>query len=648
MFTDIVDYSTAVQADEAKALRMLREEEELVRPLFVTHHGREIKSTGDGFLVEFDSALHAVECGHAILERVREHNDRSGASSIQLRVGIHLGDVEGRNGDIFGDAVNIASRIESVAPPNGLCISAQVFDQVRNKVPYRLDKMPPTELKHIRVPIDVYRVREAAESPERSGDRPPRTRLAVLPFANISPDPKDEYFADGLTEEVISSLSKLRELRVIARTSVSQYKSTTKSVAQIGAELDVGSILEGSVRKAGDRLRITLQLVDSATEEHIWTESYDRTLDDVFAIQSDIAERTAGALRLGLLGSEKASIDRRPTSTVAAYEWYLKGLHSFRLISADPTTGSPPAIGYFEEAIRQDPKFSLAYSALANALIGFSGNVLDPKDALPRAKELIGKAIETDPFSSDAHSARGNLALQYEHNWVVAEEEFSKAIALNPSNAGAHFWYSLLLGVLQRFDQAIEEATTASELDPLWEIPRVQLGSFAVVNGDLPRAIAIGEELVGRQPGQPLLHVFLGNLYLFAGRRDDARRQVELATGQGGRMAEVGAAVLWANLGEPDRARRFLAAEPERTEYVNLAAIASLHLAVGEVERAFDCLERDARSDGATFPFSYLTPAFDPIRADPRFVALLSRFRLPLRPIRTTRARPTARRSRRD
>ena len=265
MFTDLAGFTPLAQADEAGALRLLKEQEKMIRPILETHRGRKVKSMGDGLLIEFLNALDTVECGVDLQRQAHERNAREGAQPLQLRVGIHLGDVQQRGTDIFGDAVNIASRIEPLAEPGGVCLSDPVYVQVRNKVPYQLEKLGPKSLKGVREPIDVYRIvlpwaKEEAPAP---GPSPPR--LAVLPLVNISPDPRDDYFAAPLTEELITVLSQIRGLRVISRTSVNQNKGTTKPLALIGSELGADSVLEGSVRKAGDRLRIAVQLIDTRT-----------------------------------------------------------------------------------------------------------------------------------------------------------------------------------------------------------------------------------------------------------------------------------------------------------------------------------------------------------------------------------------------
>ncbi|MFZ1023453.1 MAG: adenylate/guanylate cyclase domain-containing protein, partial [Thermoplasmata archaeon] len=275
MFTDMVGSTSSAQANEAEALKLRDEQASLVRPLFAAHQGREIKSMGDGFLSEFGSALRAVQCAIDIQQHLHERNSQPGTPPIQLRIGIHLGDVEQRESDIFGDAVNIASRIEPLAAPGGVCISGEVFSQVRNKIPNTLEKLPPTALKGLRISVDIYRVllpwngREASFS---SNDPAllDTNRIAVLPFVSMSPDPNDEYFADGLTEELIANLALVKGLKVIARTSVMEYKKKDKHVSEIGKELGVGTIVEGSVRKAANRIRVTVQVIDVATEEHLW------------------------------------------------------------------------------------------------------------------------------------------------------------------------------------------------------------------------------------------------------------------------------------------------------------------------------------------------------------------------------------------
>ena len=630
MFTDMVGSTAATQRDEASALVLLHEHEELLRPLFIAYQGREVKSMGDGFLVEFESALKATQCAVEIQRQIHERNAKKGAAPIQLRIGIHLGDVEQRGSDIFGDAVNIASRIQPVAEPGGICVSNAVQEQVRNKISDRLEKLPPTVLKGLQVAMDVYRVILPWDAAVPLSGGSPRTRLAVLPLANISPDPKDEYFADGLTEELITVLSKIRELRVIARTSVNSYKSATRSISQIGSELGVGSVLEGSVRKSGNRLRITLQLIDVVTQEHAWAESYDRELDDVFAIQGEIAEKTAGALRLELLGSERRSIRKKPTSDLPAYNLYLRGIHASHGTSYETFA---EAIEFLEEAIQKDPNFVAACTALANVYIGLAGETLAPGKAFARARELMAKSLQLDPDSSDAHLVRANLAAQDDLNWAVAEMEYKRAISLNPSGEQAHFWYAFLLRALQRYDEAIEEIRIATELDPLWPLLGYVLGDTYIASGDLKAGLAVAEGLRDRDPQNGEAHAFLCAIYLRSGQMDKARKELEMAVEPAALSAQVSRAALWARLGKPEEARRYVREflDPAQTRYVGPWWLAGLYSCLGEKEAALEVLERDEKegSKGGLW-FHYQDTAFDPIRGDPRFRSLVKRLNLPV------------------
>ena len=473
-----------------------------------------------------------------------------------------------------------------------------------------------------------------AAQPEIVREGPSIPRIAVLPFANISPDPKDEYFADGLTEEMITVLSHVPELRVIARTSVMQYKSSSKPIVQVGAELGVSSILEGSVRRAGNHLRITAQLIDVDSEEHLWAATYDRGLDDVFVIQAEVAERTAKSLRLELLGPGRESIRKKPTSSFAAYDLYLKGIHAAHQPTIEAMSESIP---FFEEAIRQDPKFSQAYSHLANMYILLAGVTLPGREALPRAKELIVKALELDPDSSDAHAAAGNLAMQEDQDWATAETEFKRAISLNPGNATAHFWYTSFLMLVQRFDEAREENRTVIELDPLWVSPRFTPATIDYLTGRLESATVMVKELAERNPGDTDPPRMLGWIHLKAGRRDEARKEAEvldgfaMPPGPAGDVLRRERAILWAALGRPEEARR-LAEESEEapgTGYLNPVTVASIYAVLGEKEKALEWLERAYQEGERWLPFGYLDMPFDSIRDDPRFRAMLERLNLP-------------------
>jgi adenylate cyclase len=498
MITDMVGYTRLSQRNEALALRLLDEHNGIIRDSVASHGGREVKHTGDGFFVEFPSALQAVSCSIDIQRRLYERNQSiSEGERFDVRIGLHIGDVVYRDGDMFGDGVNIASRIEPLALPGGVCLSQSVQAQVWNKIDRPLKSLGSKELKNVDLPMEVFRVVLPWEKKEDEKSKPQkldRNRLAVLPLVNISRSPDDAYFADGMTEELIYTLSKISGLRVIAQTSVMGYKGTTKAAREIGRELKVGSILEGSVRKAGDRVRITVQLIDVRSEEHVWSERYDRELADVFEIQSEISMEVAKGLKVFIKAASLSGAVEKPTERLDAYTEYLKGRQFW---ARRTRTGLLKALEHFELAIAADPKFAEAYSGLADCYTVLANQGHEPAHAvLPKAKDAAKKALELDPDLAEAHASLGIVYLQFKEDAPAAEKEFAKAIARNPSYATARQWYSGALRAQMRYEEALGHAEKAIELDPLAHIMHVnaasilsELGRFEDAKAHLRRAI---------------------------------------------------------------------------------------------------------------------------------------------------------------
>ena len=641
MFTDVVGFTAATQANEAGALARLREQETLVRPLLASFGGREVKSTGDGLLVEFPSALKAVECAAEIQRRLRERNASRPEAAIELRIGIHVGDVEEHGGDIFGDSVNVAARVVPLADPGGVCLSAEVVAQVRNKVPFPVERMGQRSVKGVQEPLQVYRVVLPWMRGGSVADAPGPPRLAVLPLANISPDPKDEYFADGLTEELIAVLSKLRGLRVIGRASVGPYRGAPKPVPQVGAELGVSSILSGSVRKAGDRIRVTLQLVDVASQEPTWTESYDRQLTDVFAIQSEVAERTAQAVRLELSGPDRDSIRRRPTSNLEAYDLYLRAVALADRVNREAYEES---IALLVRAVEKDPGFALAHAYLGYRLVQASGDYLPHQEGFPRARRHIARALELDPELSDAHAAFADLAMQADHAWLTAESEFRHALELNPSDAIARLSYGSLLRLLGRRAEAQAQVLESHHLNPRWMPPRRWLADDALMEEDLDRAIPRARELLQAEPEPSTMHIQLAVAYAFRGRVPEARQEIALVGPALDPLLAIGRAYVLALLGDPEEARRILRERQEGRSgsFVPVDFIVALYVAVGENEQALATLEQAARAGESGLWARYLSRMFDPIRSDRRFLDALRSMGLPEEVVRR-QAEPGAR-----
>jgi adenylate cyclase len=395
---DVAGYSRLMGADEEgthERLKALRHE--LLDPKIAEHRGRVVKTTGDGMLVEFASVVDAVRCAVAVQQAMPERNTGVAVDNrIELRIGINLGDVIVEPDDLYGDGVNIAARIEALADPGGVFVSNTVHDQVRDRLPFAFEDMGEQQVKNIARPVRVYRVRaaviEATAATPPALPRPDKPSIAVLPFANMSGDPEQEYFADGMVEEIITALSRIRWLFVIARNSSFTYKGQAVDVKQVGRELGVRYVLEGSVRKAGTRVRITGQLIDATTGTHLWADRFDGSLEDVFELQDRVALSVAGVIEPALQAAETVRSAHRPTSDLTAYDLYLRA-HELGLSSG---TQIPDALRMLEQAIGRDPRYgpALALAAVFYTRVVIDGWSKDPETDMRRGIDLGRRALQ--------------------------------------------------------------------------------------------------------------------------------------------------------------------------------------------------------------------------------------------------------------
>jgi class 3 adenylate cyclase/TolB-like protein/Tfp pilus assembly protein PilF len=463
-----------------------------------------------------------------------------------------------------------------------------------------------------------------------SGIRGPTHRLAVLPLANISTDSRDEYFVDGLTEELISTLSRIPGLRVIARTSAMHYKGTNKTIAQVAGELAVRTVVEGSVRRSGRKLRIAVRLIDAATEEDIWSENYDRELREVFAIQRDIAQRIGRALKLRLRRPPARGLQRAVAPATNAYDLYLQGRFQWNLRTE---AGLRQAVRLFERAIEKDRTFALAYSGIADAWaqigwLEFSA----PTEAFPKAREAAERALALDDHLAEAHASLGFVRFLYERDWEAAERELRRAIALNPGYAAGHQFYADYLKAMGRFDEALTEMKHALELDPLSMAVNTGMGHVLYLARNFDEAIEQYGKALRIDPAFGPAHLWFGRPYLQKGMYDEAVAEIRQAVDSSG-GSTISLAVLahaYASAGKHSEARRILAdlLNRARTRYLPSYWIALIFTGLDDVDEAMAWLERAYEERSSWLVWIKVEPRFDRLRSDPRFVSLVGRMRL--------------------
>jgi TolB-like protein/class 3 adenylate cyclase len=685
MFTDMVGYSALAQRDDKVALELLEEHRRLLREIFPRFHGTEIKTIGDAFLVEFGSALEAAQCAIEIQRTLAKRNhDVTSDRRIELKIGIHIGDVMHRDGDVYGDGVNIASRIEQLAGAGGICVSMDVERQIRNALEARFEKFGTADLKNIKLPMDLFRIvlpwekgaepsaaRASKKSPvlvpvavlvilallagwwfmQRSNknqqpaathavpaapaNAPDQKSVAVLPFVNLSDDKGSEYFSDGVSEELLTVLQKIPGMHVAARTSAFSFKGKNATAQEIGQKLGVAYLVDGSVRKSGDAVRIAARLARADSGQELWSENFTRNLKDVFAVQSELAETIVAQVRDRLTGgaagsaakekiqAEVQAAEKGGTKNVEAHELYLQG-RFYENRHSDKSARE--ALAAYQHAVELDPRFARAWAGVARTntwIAGFAteGGQKTFDAHLASARDAITRALAIEPDLPDALYARAWIETNFDFNWSAATQTVSKAMALAPADPNVLIAAANLETALGNRDRAIEIYRKAVELDPVNAQSRSFL-AFGLANTKrFAEARAEYARVIELNSSAPWAHAGLGLAYLLQNKFEEAATEAQADAGEWARLLIVSCA-RWAqkHVQESDAAlNELIKNESELAAF----QIAQAYAYRGDKDKAFEWLERARRQRDPGLGDLLKDPLLENIHDDPRWNAFL-------------------------
>ena len=531
---DVAGYSRLIGADEGGTLERLKVlRRELVDPKIAESRGRLVKTTGDGLLVEFASVVDALRCAVDVQRKMTGRNTGVPPHNrIEFRIGINVGDIVVEDGDIFGDGVNVAARLEALAEPGGICVSARVQEDATGRLDLDFEDIGQQQLKNIARPVRAYRVATSARGAITRHDADPplpdKPSIAVLPFQNISGDPEQEYFADGMVEEIITALSRIRWLFVIARNSSFTYKGRAIDVKQVGRELGVRYVVEGSVRRAGGRVRITAQLIDAASGAHLWADRFDGSLEDVFELQDRVAVNVAGVIEPTLQAAEIRRAANRPTSDPTAYDLYLRAVPLWASHEKEPII---QALGLLERAIERDLHYgsALGLAALCHQLLATSDWTNDTEAHRREGIDLARRALRCAPDDPDVLANAAVVLGSLGEDIDVAIGSIERSLALNPSFARGWVWSARLRNFAGQPDLAIEHFKTSLRLSP-----RDRMGTFSLPLGtayflkhQFAEAAATLLASLEQAPSLPVGYQLLASSYAHMGRLDEARQVVK-------------------------------------------------------------------------------------------------------------------------
>lgn len=632
MFSDMTGYTALMQKNEQSAKDKRRRLKEVLETSVSVYNGKILQYYGDGALSIFNSAIDGVNCAVEIQQTLQQE------PKVEVRIGIHTGDISIEDETIYGDGVNLASRIESLGVPGSVFISEKVFDEIRNQENITAREMGYFELKNVIKPVRIFAIDNKglvvpARDELKGKTKQPTNRLAVLPFVNMSADPENEYFSDGITEELLNAFTKVDGLQVTSRTSAFAFKGKNNDIREIGIQLNVDRILEGSVRKSGNRVRITAQLINTADGYHVWSENFDRDLTDIFEVQDEISSIIVNKCRVNLSEKEhEEKLVKVPTQNLEAYTFFLKGLHFYNKITPKNVK---KAIEFFEKAITLEPDYAHAYAMAAEsyAFLGSTGQ-MQPGEAFDIVHKYSDKAIQLDSSLSAGYTAKGSAFLLYDWKWKEAYESLLKAIELNPAATDAHQLLSFYYLITGRRDEAVDIMEKALQADPLSPIVNKSLTDAYLIAGRTEDALKQAELLLDMHPQMRIALELKGWCY---GAKGDWKKAAEI-------FEEVHRSVkhplkgltplgcAYANSGETEKAleciRKIEQWHAEEPEVVVDADLAMIWLSLGEMDKAFHHLFQCVEKRMGPVAIIIEHPTFKVPHDDPRYQLLKEKLNL--------------------
>jgi len=667
MFTDIVGYTALMQANEQKAVAVIKHYNSSLEKLVSQYNGQVLNYYGDGSLCIFPTATDAANCALDLQKELKKD------PAVPLRIGLHIGEVFFENEKALGDGVNVASRVQSLGQENTILVSGEFYDKIKNNPSLSTVSLGRFDFKNVITSLEIFAVsNEGLSIPQRSKmegklkktsgkkrfiittsliilscaagfliyknfftakavTRSNDQSIAVLPFVDMSAAKDQEYFSDGMSEELLNLLSKIPDLKVISRTSSFSFKGKNLDVRKIGEDLDVENILEGSIRKSGNTIRITAQLIEVQSGKHLWSETYDREflIKDVFVIQDEISKMIVDILKIKLSGKQTNQVARGFTKNTEAYEDYLKGRYHWNMRTDD---GIKKSIGYFESAIKKDSNYAAAYAGLADTYLTlYDYELMSIEESTSKAKEAAQRALKINPNLAEAHNSLAHINL-HEWKWESAEKGFQKAIELDPAYVLAHHWYALCLTAIGKSNEAVDQMKIARELDPLSTRINADLGMAYLSAGKFDEAIQQEKITLELNPKASGAFWIRGMAYqqkkMFSEAIKDYQHALELAPGDANYLAALGH--VYASSGNTSAARKVLDTLFVENKSVPVSPFffALIYAGLNDKDKALEWLQKAYEEKSGSVRYLKMEPRLQNLRNEPRYIELMKKIGL--------------------